>query len=65
MGVRSYLMVSAVLFALVGGLHLVRVIEGWAFQFGPFDLPAGLSVLAVIVPWGLAVWAVRLSSRLL
>lgn len=64
MGIRSYLMVSAAFFALVGGLHLLRVVEGWTFQFGPFDLPTELSVLAVILPWGLALWAVRLSSRL-
>lgn len=63
MGVRHYLVVTAVLFIAVGGLHFLRVVNGWAFQFGPLAIPTWLSWAATLIPWALAAWALRLARR--
>lgn len=59
--VRPYLLLSGTLFALVALLHLVRVLQGWAFELGPWSVPVSVSVVGTLVPAALSLWAFRLS----
>lgn len=63
MNVRPYLLVSGVLFCLVAILHLLRVVNGWELQFGPWSVPMWFSWGGTIIPGALSVWAFRLAGR--
>jgi hypothetical protein len=63
MSFRPYLWVSGSIFGVVAALHLLRLVNGWPFQVGPWVLPAALSWVALSVASGLCVWAFRLSAR--
>ena len=58
---RPYLAITATLFTLVAIFHLVRVINGWTFQFGPYQVPMWFSWLGTFFPAALAAWAIRLT----
>jgi hypothetical protein len=59
---RSYLLVSGAVFAVVAALHLLRVVNGWNFVIGPWDLPMWVSWLGASGPGLLAAWAFRLAA---
>ena len=63
MNARPYLLVSGVVFCLVALLHLVRVINGWGLQCGPWPVPIWVSWGGTVVPGILSVWAFRLAAR--
>jgi hypothetical protein len=63
MGTRPYLVVSGLIFGVVAALHLLRVVNQWAFQVGPWSLPLSVSWLGTLVPALLCVWAFRLASK--
>lgn len=63
MSCRTYLCFSGTIFGIVAALHVVRLINGWPFQVGPWSLPVTLSWVAVLAAAGLCVWAFRLSAR--
>jgi len=63
MNARTYLMISGVIFGLVAILHLIRVINGWAFLVGSWSVPMWASWLGTAVPAVLCLWAFRLASR--
>jgi hypothetical protein len=58
---RSYLAVSGVLFGIVALAHVVRLAFGWPVQIGALSAPLWLSVIGVIVPGSLSVWAFNLA----
>ena len=60
---RAYLLISGVIFGLVAMLHLVRVVNGWQFEVGPWSLPMWPSWLGAVLPAVLCGWAFRLGSR--
>ncbi|NJR62241.1 MAG: hypothetical protein HC769_27515 [Cyanobacteria bacterium CRU_2_1] len=60
MSERNYLLVSAILFALLALLHLVRVITHWSIQIGTVTFPLWGSWLALLIGVVLSVWAFRL-----
>ena len=54
---HSYAAVSALIFAVVALAHLVRLVNRWAVQIGPYKVSmnvswAGLAVAALIAVWG-------------
>ena len=57
----TYATFSSIVFALACLLHLVRVVQGWAFQFGPWDVSTTVSIVAVVVTGYLAIagWRMR------
>jgi predicted tellurium resistance membrane protein TerC len=55
----SYVMASAVVFAVVGLLHLLRLIAGWPVILGTMSVPLGVSVLVILVCAVLALWGFR------
>jgi len=60
---RRYLLISGVIFGVVAVLHLLRVVNGWPFQVGPWAVPMCPSWLGVLVPGVLCGWAFRLARR--
>jgi hypothetical protein len=63
MNVRPYLLISGVVFLLVALLHLVRVLNGWELQWGPWRVPMWISWGGAVGPGVLGVWSFRLAAR--
>ena len=64
MSPRAYLVISGTIFGIVAILHLLRVVNGWAFVLGPWSIPMSASWFGTLVPALLCVWALRLASRI-
>jgi hypothetical protein len=52
-----YAMISALIFAVVAIAHLIRLLNRWTVQLGPFSVPmsvswAGLPIAALLSIWG-------------
>jgi hypothetical protein len=62
MGKQIYCLVSGVIFALVALLHLLRLLNAWAVQIGPFAVPTALSVFGLVFSALLSLWAFRASK---
>ena len=60
---KQYCTLSATLFALVAVMHLVRAVNQWSFQLGPYSLPIWLSAVGGVVAASLSVWGFRLAQR--
>jgi hypothetical protein len=60
---RTYLCISGAIFGVVAALHVLRLLNGWPFEVGPFSLPVTLSWAGAAVAAGLCLWAFRLSAR--
>jgi len=63
MGTRTYFVASALIFAVVAILHLLRSLNHWTFQIGTLALPLWLSWIGMFVAAGLSVWGFRLARR--
>lgn len=55
-----YLWISATIFGLVAVIHLVRVLNGWAFAVGPISIPISASWIGFAITAALCGWAIRL-----
>jgi len=60
---RAYLVISGIIFGAVAVLHLLRVVNSWAFQLGPWWFPMWVSWLGFMVPALLCLWAFWLATR--
>ncbi len=60
MSERSYLIISGSIFALIGVLHLLRVIFGWSASVGTLMAPFWMSLIILVIAAFLSVWAFRL-----
>ena len=49
MPARTYGIITSVLFAVIGLIHLLRVIFGWQFVIGTWNVPTWLSIVAVVL----------------
>jgi hypothetical protein len=63
MKTRLYVVASALIFMLVAVGHMVRLMESWPVQVGPFSLPVWASVVAVLASAGVAVWGLSVLRR--
>lgn len=63
MTTTNYFQVTGVIFAVIGLLHLLRLVRAWDAQIGDFAVPLWLSVLAVIVAAYLAWNAFQLGQK--
>ncbi len=61
---RPYLIVSGSFFGLVAVLHLLRVVNSWQFELGPWSFPMWISWFGILLLGGMCVWAFRLARRL-
>ena len=61
MNERLYLLISGSVFAIVGFLHLLRILSQSSIQVGTLGIPLWLSGLAIIAASVLSIWAFRLA----
>ena len=62
---KLYLILSGLIFLLVGVLHFFRLVYGWPIVVGPRTVPYALSYIGCPVSLGYSVWAAWLLSRLM
>jgi hypothetical protein len=60
---KSYIVISAIIFALVALAHLVRIVQGWQVQLGDVGVAMSVSWAALVVSAALAVWGAALLRR--
>jgi len=61
---KAYLLVSAIIFALIAVLHLIRLVNHWPIQIGTTIVPIWGSWLGLIIAVGLSFWAFQIMHRL-
>lgn len=60
---KTYIAISAILFALVAVGHVVRLVQGWHVQLGDIGVAMSVSWIALVVSVTLAVWGAMLLVR--
>jgi hypothetical protein len=63
MKLRTYLALSATVFAIVSLVHLSRLLLGWPMVMGSWSVPHWLSVPGLLFPGMLSIWGFRLARR--
>ncbi len=53
---NNALRLSALVFALIALVHLLRLLLGWDMILGAFEAPQWVSLIALIIAGGLAWW---------
>jgi hypothetical protein len=53
---NSYAAVSALIFALVALAHLVRLLNRWTVQIGPYKVSTNVSWAALVVSALISIW---------
>lgn len=61
---KMFYKVAGTVFAIVGLVHLGRVLLGWSLVLGPYNIPAWLSLVAFVVLAYLSFNAFKLSGLL-
>lgn len=61
---RIYLLISGSVFAIVGFLHLLRLLSQSSIQVGTLGIPLWISGLAIIAASALSIWAFRLARQI-
>ena len=61
---RIYLRISGALFGLIALGHLLRLLYRVPAELGQWIVPLWISVIGLLVPASLAVWAFRLEKRI-
>lgn len=49
MPARTYGIIASILFAIIGLVHLLRIVLGWQFVVGNWNVSTWLSIVAVVV----------------
>lgn len=62
MSQKTALKVGAVLFGIIGFLHILRLVNKWDAVLGGWNVPLWLSVIAVVVTIGLSYWYWKLAK---
>ena len=60
---KGYATTSGIVFLLVAVAHLVRVLVGWDFSVGGWDVPSWASVVAAVVAGYLGWTGFRIAAR--
>jgi uncharacterized membrane protein YecN with MAPEG domain len=53
---NAYAAVSALIFAIVAVMHLVRIINRWSVVIGPNNISMNVSWVALVVSALLSIW---------
>lgn len=61
--IRSYLIISATVFALVAAAHLTRALYASPLVFAGWAVPLEVSWLAALVTAALSLWALSLLRK--
>lgn len=59
----TFLMVTSIIFLIIGVIHVLRIFGGWDAQIGSFIVPMWASYLAAIVSLFLSYQAFRLKKE--
>jgi len=62
MDVKTFSLVTGVIFAVVALFHLVRIVMDWSVIIGDWSIPMWVSWVALVVAGGLALLGLRLSK---
>jgi len=62
MKAQSYFLATGVIFAAIAIMHVLRIVNGWPFTMGSVSVPMWVSVLGVIIPGSLSIWAFKLNG---
>ena len=60
---KSYLTLSALVFAVVALAHLARALAAWTIVIGPWTVPIALSWIGAIAAGILSSWAFSLARK--
>ena len=60
---QNYVFISGIIFGLMAIVHLIRIIKGWSFNFGPMEFPIGLSWVGMIIAAAMFIWAVIVALK--
>jgi len=64
MKMRAYLVLTTVLFSIVGIIHLMRFVLAWPAEVGTWTVPLSVSLVAVLICGLLAFWGANLARRM-
>ena len=53
---NSYAAVSALIFVLVAVAHVLRLVNGWTVQIGPYNVSMNVSWASLVVSALIAIW---------
>ncbi len=62
MSQKTALRIGAVLFGIIGFLHILRLVNKWDAVIGGWNVPLWLSIVAVVVSIGLSYWYWKLGK---
>ena len=62
MSQKTALRIGAVLFGIIGFLHILRLVNKWDAVIGGWNVPLAASVVAVVVSIGLSYWYWKLGK---
>jgi len=51
-----YALVSALIFAVAAAAHLLRLVNRWAVQVGPYSVPMSVSWIGLVIAALISVW---------
>jgi hypothetical protein len=60
MRVNAYLTGTGILFAVIGGAHVLRLLYGWPVTLGAWQVPLWVSWVGAALAFALCVWAIAL-----
>jgi hypothetical protein len=60
---KSYIAITAIIFAVVAIVHLVRIAQGWQVQLGEMGVAMSVSWAGLVVSAALAAWGAVLLRR--
>jgi hypothetical protein len=53
---NAYAAVSALIFAIVTVMHLIRIVDRWSVAIGPYNISMNVSWVALALAAPLAIW---------
>ncbi len=63
MNIKSFCLLSGMLFIIVAVVHLARLVLGWPLLIGAMFVPMWVSVVGLIVTGALGVYGLRFGAR--
>ena len=61
---KTFLKLVGTIFAVIGSLHLLRLLLGWQIILVGWEVPVWISALGVIVAWFIAYNAFTLAGKI-
>jgi hypothetical protein len=52
----AYAVISALIFAVVAAVHLIRLLNRWDVQIGPYSVPMSVSWIGLVIAALISIW---------